>query len=99
MRGRDGTIHRYYYCRNHDPLRAGGQDRRCRERNIRSDELDTFVFDQVCDALRRPEVLLAGEHAVAARAVAPDDEMLAAQLARLDGKTDAANAERRRLAD
>jgi site-specific DNA recombinase len=99
MRGRDGTIHRYYYCRNHDPLRAGGQDRRCQERNIRANELDTFVFDQVCDALRRPDVLLAGEQAVAARTPAPDDELLAAQLARLDRKTDSADAERRRLAD
>ena len=50
MRGRDGTIHRYYYCRNHDPLRAGGEQRRCRERNIRADALDAFVFDQVREA-------------------------------------------------
>ncbi len=64
MRGRNGTFHRYYYCHNHDPLRAGGEDRRCRERNIRSDALDAFVFDQVRDALLRPEVLLAGESAV-----------------------------------
>ena len=99
MRGRDGTFHRYYYCRNHDPLRAGGEHRRCRERNIRSDELDAFVFDQVRDALRRPDVLLAGEQAVATRAPAPDDELLAAQLARLERKTEAADTERRRLAD
>lgn len=99
MRGRDGTIHRYYYCRNHDPLRAGGQDRRCRERNIRSDELDSFVFDQVRAALRRPDVLLAGEQAVTANAPAPDDELLAAQLGRLERKSEAADAERRRLAD
>ena len=32
----------------------------------------------------RPDVLLAGEHAVAARAPAPDDELLAAHLSRLD---------------
>ncbi len=99
MRGRDGTIHRYYYCRNHDPLRAGGQDRRCPERNIRANELDTFVFDQICQAMRRPDVLLAGEHAVAARTPAPDDELLAIQLDRLDRKTASIEAERRRLAD
>jgi site-specific DNA recombinase len=99
MRGRDGTIHRYYYCRNHDPLRAGGQDRRCKERNIRSDELDTFVFEQISDALRRPDVLLAGEQAVATRTPAPDDELLDAQLARFDRKTRAVEEERRRLAD
>jgi site-specific DNA recombinase len=29
MRGRNGTWHRYYHCRNHEPLRAGGEDRRC----------------------------------------------------------------------
>jgi hypothetical protein len=37
MRGRNGTFHRYYYCRNHDPLRAGGEHRRCPERNIRAE--------------------------------------------------------------
>ena len=46
MRGRNGTFHRYYYCRNHDPLRAGGEHRRCPGRNIRADELDAFVFEQ-----------------------------------------------------
>ena len=58
MRGRNGAWHRYYYCRNHDPIKAGGTDRRCTERNIRSDSLDTFVFDQVRVALLRPEVNL-----------------------------------------
>ena len=47
MRGRNGTWHRYYYCRNHDPIRAGGQEHRCPERNIRADALDEFVFDQI----------------------------------------------------
>jgi site-specific DNA recombinase len=67
MRGRNGTWHRYYYCRNHDPIQAGGQERRCPERNIRSEVLDAFVFDQVRTALLRPDTLLSGEHAVAAR--------------------------------
>jgi hypothetical protein len=58
-RGRNGTWNRYYHCRNHDPIKAGGDDRRCPERNIRSDALDTFVFDQVRAALLRPEVLVA----------------------------------------
>ena len=99
MRGRNGTWHRYYYCRNHDPIKAGGTDRRCTERNIRSDTLDTFVFDQVRAALLRPEVLTAGEQALALRAPAPDDELLGAELARLDRKLDATDAERRRLID
>ena len=71
MRGRDGTWHRYYHCRNHDPIKAGGDDRRCTERNIRSDALDTFVFDQVRAALLRPDVLTAGEQALAVRTPAP----------------------------
>ena len=99
MRGRNGTFHRYYYCRNHDPLRAGGEDKRCNERNIRSDDLDAFVFEQVRDALLRPEVLLAGEQAVAKRAPAPDDQLLDAQLARFERKIEATDDERRRLAD
>jgi hypothetical protein len=99
MRGRNGTVIRYYYCRNHDPLRAGGEHRRCPERNIRADALDTFVFEQVRAVLERPELLLAGERAVTARSPAPDDELLAAQVARLDRKADATDAERRRLVD
>ncbi len=99
MRGRNGTWHRYYYCRNHDPLRAGGEDRRCPERNIRADALDEFVFSQVRAALTQPAMLLAGEQAIAVTAPVPDDELLAAELARLDRKIDATTAERRRLAD
>jgi site-specific DNA recombinase len=99
MRGRNGTFHYYYYCRNHDPLRAGGEHRRCPERNIRADELDAFVFDQVRATMLRPDVLLSGEAAVSTRQKAGDDELLAAQLARFDRKIDSAAAERRRLAD
>ena len=54
MRGRNGTWHRYYRCRNHDPIRAGGESRRCPERNIRADALDTFVFDHIRAALTHP---------------------------------------------
>ena len=99
MRGRNGTWHRYYYCRNHDPLRAGGEDRRCPERNIRADALDTFVFDQIRAALLSPDLLLAGDHAVTLTQPVPDDELLAAELTRLNRKLDAAAAERRRLVD
>ena len=99
MRGRNGTFHRYYYCRNHDPLRAGGEHRRCPGRNIRSDELDAFVFEQARDALLRPDVLLSGEHAVSARREPAADELLQAQLAKLQRKIDAVAGERRRLAD
>jgi site-specific DNA recombinase len=30
MRGRNGTWHRYYHCRNHDPIKAGGPDNAAR---------------------------------------------------------------------
>jgi DNA invertase Pin-like site-specific DNA recombinase len=99
MRGRNGTWHRYYYCRNHDPLRAGGEERRCPERNIRADALDEYVFGQIRTALIQPKMLLAGEQAIAVSTPIPDDELLAAELARLDRKIDATTAERRRLAD
>jgi site-specific DNA recombinase len=98
MRGRNGTWHRYYYCHNHDPLRAGGQDRRCPERNIRADALDEFVFAQIRAALLDP-ALLAGEHALAMHAPVPDDELLAAELARLGRKPGAARSEHNRLID
>ncbi|MCW2691164.1 MAG: hypothetical protein JWR37_6054, partial [Mycobacterium sp.] len=100
MRGRNGTWHRYYYyCRNHDPLRAGGEQHRCPERNIRADALDTFVFDHIRTAIIHPDLLLAGEQAVTQRTPIPDDELLATELAGLDRKIDATDTERRRLID
>jgi site-specific DNA recombinase len=95
----DGEWNRYYYCRHHDPVRAGGEDRRCPERAIRADALDTFVYEQIRDALLRPEVLLAGEHALNAGTPAPDDKIVDQQLRRLTRKTEAAAAEHRRLVD
>ena len=68
-------------------------------RNIRADELDAFVFEQVRDTLLRPDVLLNGEQAVSARREPADDELLQAQLAKLKRKIDAVAGERRRLAD
>ncbi len=82
-----------------DPVRAGGEDRRCTERRIRADELDAFVFGQVRALLARPELLAAGEAAVVAQALVPDDELLSTQLARLDRRAQAAQAERGRFAD
>ena len=98
LRGRNGSWHRYYYCRKHDTIRAGGADRRCPERNIRAEALDTYVFDQIRNALLHPGTLLAGERAVTARTPMPDDELLAAELARPDRKITSADDERRRLA-
>ena len=44
-------------------------------------------------------MLLAGESALASHTPAPDDELLAAQLSRLNRRLEAADAERRRLVD
>ena len=78
--GGNGTFHRTII---HNPLRAGGEHRRCPERNIRADELDTSVFEQIRNTLLRPKLLLAGVHAVSARREPVADELLQAQLAKL----------------
>ena len=99
MRGRNGAFHRYYYCRNHDLLRAGSEDRRCPERNIRANELDEYVFQQVRQALLDPRQLIAGEHAVITGAPIDEDELIANQLKRLNSALDVAKRERTRLLD
>jgi hypothetical protein len=57
------------------------------------------VFDHIRAAITHPDQLLAGEQAVTLTTPVPDDELLAAELARLDLKIDAADTERRRLVD
>ena len=57
------------------------------------------MFDHIRTAITRPDLLLAGEQAVTLATPTPDDELLAAELGRLDRKIDAADAERRRLVD
>ncbi|MGH9227022.1 MAG: recombinase family protein, partial [Acidimicrobiales bacterium] len=96
---REYGMARYYLCPHHDPVRAGGTDRRCTERRVRADELDAFVFDQVRLLLARPELLAAGEAALSTQGPAPDAELVAAQLTRLDRRLEGADAERRRVAD
>ena len=90
---------RYYSCPHQDPFKAGGPDRRCSERAVRADELDAFVYEKLREALLSPEVLLAGEAAMAGRDALPDDELLSAQVERVRRQLDAAAAEKRRLAD
>ena len=99
MRGRNGTTHRYYYCRNHDLLRAGSEDQRCPERNIRSNELDEYVFAQVRQALLDPRALIAGEHAVITGAPIDENELIANQIKRITNAIAAAELERTRLLD
>ncbi|HZU80627.1 MAG TPA: recombinase family protein [Acidimicrobiales bacterium] len=93
-----GGHNHYYSCAYHNELRAG-PGRRCRERQIRADELDAFVFGQVREALLRPELLTAGESAVVSREPLPDDELLATQLARLERQVVTTEVEDRRLLD
>ena len=99
MRGGNGAYNRYYNCPNHDPVRARGEHRRCPERNIRAEALDAFIFEQLRTVLQQPDRLLAGEQAVTARASEGDDELLRAQLKRLERRVEAASNERRRLVD
>jgi site-specific DNA recombinase len=99
MRSRNGNTNRYYCCSYHDPIKAGGQDKRCTERRIRADELDAFVFDQIRTVLARPDVLLAGQDALAGREPPSGDEILTAQLEKLTRRVEQADAERRRIAD
>jgi len=64
---RQREINRYYSCAYHDPVLAGGPERVCSQQRIRADELDRFVYDKIRDVLLRPDVLLAGETALAGR--------------------------------
>ena len=98
MTSSTGKIGRYYSCAYHDPVLAGGPEKVCRQRRIRADELDNFVYDQVREVLLRPDILLAGEAALASRHT-PHDELLDTQLARLARRLEQADIERRRLAD
>ncbi len=99
MRGRNGTHHHYYYCRNHSVINAGGHHNRCPERNIRSNELDAFVFDQIKRALLDPQQLTAGERVLTLRTPTTDHDLIADQLARLDRRLDHTRQERTRLLD
>jgi site-specific DNA recombinase len=96
---RNQTTTRYYLCPHRDPWRAGGAENRCPERRVRADELDTFVFDQVRQLLTRPDLITAGQTAVTAHTPAPDDELLTAQLTRLQRRLQNAHTERGRVAD
>ncbi|MCA1695351.1 MAG: recombinase family protein, partial [Actinobacteria bacterium] len=88
---------RYYACRNRKGI--AGVEPSCHVGNVRAEALDNFVFAQTKQALLTPELLLAGEQAVTARQPMPDDQLLAAELTRLDRRIDTTNTERRRLAD
>ena len=88
---------RYYACRNR--MGIAGVERSCHEGNVRAEALDDFVFEQVKQALLSPQLLLAGNQTIGSRQPKPDDELLTAELARLDRRIDATKTERRRIAD
>lgn len=97
--GSGGRENRYYVCNRRRSLEAGGPERACPQPSTRAEELDTLVWEQVRAVLVRPDVLLQGEAALDARAPRAGDELLAAQLGRLDRRLQQTETERRRIGD
>ncbi len=69
------------------------------DRRIRTSQLETFVFEQVRAAMLRPQMLLAGESAIAKQRKPTGDEFLGAEVSRFNRKIEAVCAERRRIVD
>jgi site-specific DNA recombinase len=97
--GSSGRELRYYVCNRRRSLEAGGPERACPQPSTRAEELDALVWEQLCQALLHPGLLLQGEATLSARSPQPDDELLSAQLARLDRRLQEIESERRRLTD
>jgi site-specific DNA recombinase len=57
------------------------------------------VWDQLRQALLRPQILVKGQAALGARTQQPDDELLQAQRERLERRLQGTETERRRLVD
>jgi site-specific DNA recombinase len=98
-KARNGGELRYYVCNRRRPLDAGGPDRSCPQPSIRAGELDSLVWEQVQAALLQPSLLVQGQAMLEARAGQPDDELLNAQLTRLDHRLQKTEVERRRVVD
>jgi site-specific DNA recombinase len=90
---------RYYVCNRRRALEAGGLERACPQPSTRAEALDALVWDQLRQALLRPQILMKGEAALGARTQQPDDELLQAQLERLQRRLQGTETERRRLVD
>jgi site-specific DNA recombinase len=90
---------RYYVCNKRRPLEAGGLERACPQPSTRAEVLDSLVWDQLRQALLRPQILVKGQAALGARTHQPDDELLQAQRERLDRRLQGTETERRRLVD
>ncbi len=98
-RARSGGELRYYVCNRRRSLEAGGPDRACPQPSTRAEELDALVWERLCQALLDPGILLRGQASLGARVHMPDDELLTAQLERLDRRLRHTETERRRMAD
>lgn len=90
---------RYYVCNRRRSLEAGGPERACPQPSMRAPALEALVWEHLCQALLRPETLVKGEAALGARTGGTDDELLNAQLKRLDHRLQQADGERRRVVD
>ena len=98
-RARSGRELRYYVCNRRRSLEAGGPDRACPQPSTRAEELDALVWGHLCQALLDPDILLRGQATLGARVHMLDDELLTAQLDRLDRRLRRTETERRRVAD
>ena len=98
-KARTGRELRYYVCNRRRSLEAGGPDRACPQPSTRAEELDSLVWEQLRRALLQPDVLLKGQAVLGMRTGQPDDELLSAQLKRLDRRLQQTDAERRRVVD
>jgi len=99
QRRANGHGPRYYVCNRRRSLEAGGPDRACPQPSTRAEALDALVWEQIRQALLRPEVLVKGQAALTARAAVPDDELLKTQLERLDRRLQQTESEQPRVAD
>jgi site-specific DNA recombinase len=90
---------RYYVCNRRRSLEAGGPDKACPQPSTRAEALDSLVWEQLHQALLRPQILVKGQAALGARTQQPDDELLRAQLERLERRLHSTETERRRLVD
>ncbi len=99
MRGRNGTYHHYYYCAGHDVLRARVHLGRCPQRNLRSEELDRLVWNEVRRHLVDPALLLEGFAQLQGRPWPPTDVPVAQELQALGRRLAELDREEHRLLD
>ena len=99
MRGRNGTFHHYYYCAGHDVLWARRAVGRCPQRNLRSDELDELVWDEVRRHLEHPALIREGYTRRQAQVASPQDDGLADDLCALQKQLTELGREEHRLLD